>query len=165
MMRAVFIAYLAISAALGPAVCCCQLRQLVSTDAVATGCCGNAAAELRIEPSSHSCCAHEPRELTSVSNPKGFANTDLLRDSQENSPAPCKSHCPCGRHEPGLLANSVSLVSFSASMSWPAPKFTVDFSALSWGREFLATGTPLDFSRPAALAGREMLRAYHILRC
>jgi hypothetical protein len=173
MFRLVVITYLTISAALGPAFCCCHINKIFPWLG-STSCCGKANASLT-EPNQHShrhshysggSADHHPdKDIGHPDKDIGFdtANNQLQPDSNHESHKPCESKCPCGKEDPGLIvsySDASSLVAISVGMAWPF----VDYSSLAQ-TELSGKAAISGIKTPAALSGREILRAYQTMRC
>lgn len=164
MFRASLIAYLALTTVLGPVLCCCNAQRLFLS-VEGTKCCGKpvvqgADAQAAHEDGhehhhGHAHHQHEHSPAPDVANPE---------------PAPVRhehdeENCPCGKHHASMVAavtDSVKLKSVETqNQTW-----FVLVSLLPVPSEFDAENSSIiAHRRPADLYGREMLRAYQIMRC
>lgn len=164
MFRLLFTLWFAVTALLGPGVCCCHLgflaRAEFPTETVPSkhqsSCCEEA------PPAVPSCCSHgakTPELAPAINN-----GEDLVVPA-----VPVKSPCPCQstkhlKDAPGIQGNQANetLSSFgdqnafgfainAIESSWNAPKFCQPFFAFS--------------INPPPLGGRDLLATYQILRC
>lgn len=166
MIRFALIAYLSAFMAFGPALCCCNLRQLSSLCADAN-CCGKSSSGLDVEPHHHHCDGkhqHSHHSKQSENRPTPSKN----RDDSPNTPSHDSDDCPCKEQRSNLV-------------SAPGPQAADSHGPLELSLErtlataCLATATNIgladcrlqagDDERPALLFGREMLRAFQTLRC
>ena len=161
MLRVALIAYLSLTTVLGPALCCCNVQQL-STLVDGPKCCGKPAdrrsnVETADAIHEHGHAGHHHRHVS----PK-------LATEAEQVPVPHKhdgEKCPCGKHHANLVAaitGSVqSVVGEIQHQTW-----SILVAALPVIAEFeVKTASISTHQRPADLYGREMLRAYQIMRC
>lgn len=164
MFRVALIACLSVTTALGPALCCCNAQQLFSMVA-RTSCCGKSPtapdqdAALAEQGAHAHCLGHHGHK-----HPPGkdAANTNVDPVSHEHD----GQNCPCGNRQAGQVATStengpLKVLEFKAQ-TWLVPAAILPASL----SEFDALkASSLDRDRPADLFGREMLRAYQIMRC
>lgn len=162
MLRVAFIAYLCVTTVLGPSLCCCNAQQLVAMVEGAK-CCGKPAhKELSVpEPRGH--CSHHTDAHHRHAKPEA-------KDTEKSSDLPPAWHqhdkqsCPCGDHQAKLVATLTNAVHGNCG----------DLNCT--GLPILEVGTPalpelhgdlavLAAARATHLYGRELLRAYQIMRC
>ena len=161
MFRVATIAYLSITTVLGPSLCCCNAQQLYAL-AAGQHCCGKRAERETPVSEPHDHCSHHGHSHHQHETPvaKDDATNDLPPGEQQHD----KQNCPCGQHHAKLIAsvtdvghwNGVELV----SQPWSGPAIVI--LALPEFDRYLADRTA---RTPAHLYGREMLRAYQIMRC
>ena len=171
MFRVALTAYLSFTAALGPLLCCCSLGQLVPITH-SSNCCRKAeslaAKTISHHHHGHSHHSHDHHDNNGVANTGSTsASKPELPVDHSNNPLP-RDPCPC-QHQSQMAAltsfqNSGLQISMDglSSIEYLAISYSLRLShALSFKLEisFLSNGPP------ASLFGREMLRAYHILRC
>lgn len=148
MFTQLFTVYFALAAVLGPFLCCCAVKsgvQAVSSVAVASDDhhhCGHSS-------DAHSCHGH------------------YGDDSQDENPDPESPRCPCDHDaEPFVFASqqqaNIAGVASGGDLSFPLPAALVSDSADT----FLAVTRLALEAHPASLrTGRDILRAYCVLRC
>lgn len=166
MIRIAFVAYLCLMAALGPALCCCNLRQWLP-GSESSLCCGKIG--LKTDHGvhhhdgahshgkhSHKHDGHSHHHANSTDSASVPANTDSLPQKHDGE------ECPCGRQDDLIAVGQDS---------------TKVLDLQSHGTFLFAVALPVKLQldvvdaasipqvRPALLAGREMLRAYQIMRC
>lgn len=160
MIRFALIVYLSLTTVLRPALCCCMAKELLS----GSTCCST---KVALEPvaASH---AHKPHK-----NCRGHAKPSRESASQKSAKTeqkqnPCeqdRSTCPCGK----------SFASMAISASDGFQHGSVEVQSKTWTEQSLShTVLPAsDVQQTSLLAqgrhsdryGREMLRAYQIMRC
>jgi hypothetical protein len=163
MFRVVLIAYLNLTTVIGPALCCCNAKQLVSM-ANGSKCCGKPAARRSDAQLAHD-DGHDHHD--------GHAHhrhEHLPAKGTKSNQAPVPhehggQNCPCGKHHANLVAAVTDGVQAKAvemqnqtcfvlvSILPVVPEFDVHEASINAHR------------RPADLYGTEILRAYQILRC
>lgn len=164
MFRAALIAYLSLATAFGPLLCCCSMQKLFGASE-STSCCKKS----EVRQSKRHCHANTLR-AKDHSHHQGESQKAKGRTATEKTPVQYDhedGECPCGRRHTKLLASpSVpvvhQLIVELPDFNWPLPadccipaQATITASIASMIARF----------RPADLYGREILRAYHILRC
>ena len=166
MFRVALIAYLSTTTVLGPLLCCCNAQQLFSM-MDGSKCCGNPTAR-------HSDA--EPARNTTHGHHHGHAHHhhehSPVKATSKSDQAPAQNehdghNCPCGKHHASMVAAVVtSGVQLKAvELQTQPPQFVLV--------DLLPVLTALDAEyasmiaklRPANLYGREILRAYQIMRC
>lgn len=151
MHRFTLIAYLSLMTVLGPLLCCCSAQRLASHSNVAHSSVNRR--DQRIG-SQAPCCQKRGSK-------KQVANGDKSPDTNEHD----RSQCPCKDHQVNLVATAVSDAHWktveSCDQTWPYP--SVGQTSLA-NFEFRLTSITID-QNPTGLYGRELLRAYQILRC
>lgn len=166
MLRAALFTYLIISAAIGPALCCCQLKQFLGIQKSSPCCEINLAANKQDKADSHGHCSRCRHTTQDDDLRNALASDGLASDNSKPTPeSPCKPNCPCGRHEPGLIGTAPELINSNSIGQYPSQEFGNSYSIA------ISTVTHLSFvggfaiEKPVAISGREILRAYQILRC
>lgn len=163
MFRIGLIAYLSLATVFGPFVCCCSAhrltghslgRQLSATAGSSSTSGGNGRLAKNVLSGGASCCHKQSSERA------GSQQKDIPSPSEGNG-----SHCPCGNRHATVVAatandTSLKVVELSDHL-WSAP---VAILSSDFDRDLLTNSVVL-CERPAGLYGRQMLRAYHILRC
>lgn len=166
MIRIALTAYLSLMAALGPALCCCNLRYLLA-GADTFSCCGKMHAKAvpgadhqghaahNHHGHSHQHGDHPHHHHAQGSSPAAPANSTSLPQNHDGK------DCPCGGQDeliaigtdakPLVLQNQATLL-FAVALPIQLQVSVVE-----------ATSIPQ--VRPSLLAGRELLRAYQIMRC
>lgn len=162
MLKIAVIAYLSFTTVLGSALCCCNAQQLFSMVGSST-CCGKRASGELPGPQPHSHCSHHGHAHHRHENP-------VAEENQKTNDLPPAGHqhdkqdCPCGEHYANLVAALTDVAHWNRSdllgQTWSA--LAIATSALP---EFDGPLVVLTAARPAHLYGREMLRAYQIMRC
>lgn len=164
MIRVAFVAYLSMMAAIGPALCCCNLRHLVAGSDAST-CCGKIASKSGSADDhaghdhaghnhKHGGHTHHHAKVADSATPPADTNSLPQRHDGED--------CPCGRQDDLIAvgpeaANALDLQSHGSLLFAVALPIQVQI--------FAADEAEIPHVRPALLAGREMLRAYQIMRC
>lgn len=165
MLRVAVIAYLSLTTVVGPSLCCCNFRQLYSLVLASDDhCCGKPTREVAAPAHSHS-------------HKHDHHGHEHLADHHAESPAPVepapqspcehdKQHCPCGGRQPTLVATTVGEGTAVRALELQCQFLNQLTAVLLVLPEFdLKKASTTAHIRPAALFGREMLRAYQILRC
>lgn len=170
MARFALIAYLSVTTVIGPALCCCNLGQIVSL-ASDSNCCGKRLAKADPRPhhhehgkhghGKHEHCDHHQRQTPASNNPAG--SNEQPTPTHDDHP----KNCPCERHYATLIPapgaeNPAS--EHGSSLFGIAFGFVV-LPELAKPDLFSADCQPGANGKPALLFGREMLRAYKTLRC
>lgn len=137
MFRVVLTAYLCFAAFCGPLFCCCALGHATTTQAgEQPSCCGKSSAKTNDDP----------------------------RSPRDHAPG----SCPCRKHHSTMTGAVVAKTDVSSDAL--GPTFFTDFFAFPASilpePHDVSSGTKAKFliGPPASLAGRELLRAYQILR-
>lgn len=143
MFRQFITAMLLIATVIGPQWCCCRLRVEAS--------------EIKAEVAHRepvvkkSCCARE-----------------LASDSEKKSPVENHS-CPCRQHSQDLMhaTGTTEVAVNSAQSSHSVWEMLVSDASCCVANATMLTVHRMVFpdAAPAPLGGRDLLRAYHILRC
>lgn len=165
MFRVALIAYLSLTSVLGPLLCCCNAQQLLSATDGSKKCCGKSAA---LHSESHAA------EHVAHAHSHGHVHHSHSHSPVDNTPEPEQAplnddhdgqDCPCGKHHASLVAAAVTGgVQMNAGELQTQTWFVL--VALLPGPEFNAENASiLAQIRPANLYGREILRAYQIMRC
>ena len=160
MLRFALIAYLSLATVLRPALCCCTAEQFLpgSTCCNVTGS-PQADAPAASHKSHKNCHGHAQTPAQS--------STDKHTQS-DRKPAPCDQdgkNCPCGKRFASMAISAVSgfqsITSGVSDQSWTAQVLILDElpSIDTLQVSFLAHEWHSD------RYGREMLRAYQIMRC
>lgn len=161
MFRIAFVAYLSMMAALGPALCCCNLRHLLAGSDTSS-CCGKMHAKSGhgADHSGHVAHSHKHGDHShhhhaQVPGSASPANPTSLPQNHDGE------DCPCGGQDE-LIA-----VGTDAKASVLQNQGTLLFAvALPIQLQVSTVGaTSIPQVRPFLLAGRELLRAYQIMRC
>jgi hypothetical protein len=164
-IRFALIAYLSAITALGPALCCCNLRQLSS---LCNGpqCCGKTAKATDSSHHHHHCDGnHHHRHHVSEGERDGSRRPE--NDGPPKTPSRDSDDCPCKEHRSNLVsapgpesANSHGSVDLSFARV-PLPIFLAAERSISDASHGVSLG---DETR-CLLFGRGILRAYQTLRC
>ena len=164
MIRIALITYLTISAALGPAFCCCQIGQIVPGFESTSSCCNSRAVSADHDCHSNKSCIHH--DGVADHHSASYRTDDRQQPSEDQRPqSPCKPNCPCGKHDPGMLVSSVGEVSIFGSSVLFGTDWLLGTSSPTTLTDLPGkTANFLDV-RPALLSGREILRAYQTMRC
>ncbi len=161
MLKIAVIAYLSLTTVLGPALCCCNAQQLFSILEGST-CCGKLASGEISESEPYSHCSHHGHAHHRHEHPATTGN-DTTDDLPPAGHQHDKQDCPCGEHH-------ATLVAATDAANWNR----TDLLSQTWFELALATPALPEFggpkavlvvATPAHLYGREMLRAYQIMRC
>jgi hypothetical protein len=160
MIRFALIAYLSLTTVFRPALCCCLAKQVLSDSA----CCST---KVALKP------ATEPHQHKPHKNCRGHAKSpeQSLAEKHtqpERKPTPCDpdgENCPCGKQ-------FVSMA-FTAATGLQPSSFEVQDSTCAVQSVILADIQSSDTQQTSFLAhgrrsdryGRELLRAYQIMRC
>jgi hypothetical protein len=169
MLRVAFIAYLCLTTIFGPSLCCCNAQQLVAM-VEGVKCCGKRAHKEFSVPERHEHCshhrhAHQRHETLEARHNE--TTSDLPPAGHELPPAGDehdKHNCPCGQHHAKLVATLTNVVHGNGGDLQSQMRFVlaIQMPALP---EFDGPLAVFSAARPAHLYGREMLRAYQIMRC
>jgi hypothetical protein len=157
MFRVAFIAYLSLATVFGPLLCCCNMQRLLGSP-TNRSCC-QPQVECRKAQHCKSCERHR-------SNSQGENDAQATENSSHRHDQP-GGECPCGRRHATMLASGENSQSLSYStinlptFQWP---LSIDSLPVHASVEASITSMIAKF-RPADLYGREILRAYQILRC
>lgn len=165
MFRLILISYLAFSTALGPAFCCCQLGRILPGLTSST-CCGHHGTShsdnftpRRQDHESHAGnCHHEG----SLENHDPNASQSV---HEQESPVPCESSCPCGRHDPILVIGKVDVPIAVMVEGWNLLQPIGHAQFVQVASSNLDGHTALFEEKPASLSGMGILRAYQNWRC
>ena len=162
MFRVALIAYLSLTTVFGPLLCCCNAQQLLSATDGLKKCCGKSAvldteahaAHAHHHGHAHHGHAHSPAEKTPESKQAPLNNE---HDGQD---------CPCGKHHASLVATVAAEGLQLKAVEWHAQTWFVLITLLPKLPRIDAESASLIAQiRPADLYGREILRAYQIMRC
>lgn len=160
MLRVVLVAYLTFTVVLGPGLCCCSAQLLIP--GAEGGCCGDHKADLSAhEGHAHHHHHHGEAEHSSPQNTKV---------AEGSKPSPCEHNqqdCPCGRHQQ-TLSNSQSAdtatIRALETQGLNIWALVVDTLSLDSSRPDLNLLLSNGHFGSRALSGREILRAYSVLR-
>lgn len=160
MIRFALTAYLSLMAALGPALCCCNLRYLLAGSDT-TSCCGKmhakagSGADHNHHDHSHTHGDHPHHHHAQARGPASPAESKSLPENHDGE------DCPCGGQDElvaaGSDAKTLVLPNQGTLIFAVALPIQLQVSA--------AEATSIPQVRPSLLAGRELLRAYQIMRC
>ena len=164
MLRVAVIAYLSLTTVVGPALCCCNARQLFSVvETSGNHCCRKPAREVAVPSHSHSHNHHHGHEHVAHHHSKPPAPVE---HSQPTPGEQDKPDCPCGNRQATLVSTAAGEGTNVQALELQSQYFNhlaVDLPVLP---EFdLKEASATAHIRPADLYGREMLRAYQTLRC
>lgn len=159
MFRFALTAYLILTTVLRPSLCCCLTEQLLP----GTACCHDAVASQPAAPTDHkphkNCRGH--------AKPQKQSSRETLNHSEKQR-SPCEndgSTCPCGKRF-ASMAVAASAGFQHCSIEGQNQAWTEHFLTLSVLPVSDAQNTSLlAHSRHSDRYGREMLRAYEIMRC
>lgn len=163
MFRLGLIAYLSLATVFGPFLCCCTALRLTELFGIELHHPNKAAVQLTARGEQRSGNRHV--------GPASCCRTQSSKRGTENSESapPCndgdRSSCPCGKHQPTVVATDVS----------QSQSKIVDVSEPLWDLPVanLSSLHDLDFvprlhsvhENPAGIYGTKMLRAFQIMRC
>lgn len=159
MIRFAFTAYLSLMAALGPALCCCNLRYLLAGSDTSS-CCGKMHAKAGSDRHGHSHHGHSHthgnhHHHAQTPGPRSPADAKSLPQNHDGK------DCQCGGQDKliaaGTDAKTLVLQNQGTLLFAVALPIQLQVSA--------AQATSIPQVRPSLLAGRELLRAYQIMRC
>ena len=164
MFRVALIAYLSLTTILGPSLCCCNSQQLFSLVA-GLKCCGKPVAPrsdaelVQVERHAHHHgFAHHRHEHSPA---PASAKTDPAPVRQEHD----EENCPCGKHYASMVAVVTDGVPIKAVEMRNPTGFVPDSLLPVLSESDLENVSLIGPRRHADLYGREMLRAYQIMRC
>jgi hypothetical protein len=164
--RAALFTYLIVSAAIGPAICCCQLKQFLGVQKSSPCCALNQIATKQDKANSHEHCSRCKHATQDDDLRNALASDGLGSDNSIPTPkSPCQPNCPCGRHEPGLIGTAPGLVNSNLIGQFPSQEYGYASSIAIPAVNYLAFVGGFEHEKPVAISGREILRAYQILRC
>ena len=161
MLRVALIAYLGLTTVLGPLLCCCNAQQLFVLVA-GTTCCGKLAQRDVPVPKPHDHCSHHGHSHHPHDSPVAKDNeTSGLPSGEQRHD---KHDCPCGEHHAKLVAVVTDVAHWNGGdlIGQPWSALAVSTFGLPEFGGYLADHTA---GIPAHLYGREILRAYQIMRC
>jgi hypothetical protein len=162
MFRVGLIAYLSLATAFAPFLCCCSAPRLTALlgnrqhfsntateQVLAEG--GKLARKRFVGPAS--CCQRQSSDLGSL-KPAGSP----CRDNDGSS-------CPCGKRQATVAAANANDV-LAKIVEVNNPLWDLPLANLSSDRDFDITVLSASFhEKPAGIYGRELLRAFQIMRC
>lgn len=165
MLRFALTAYLSLTTVIGSALCCCTVESVLPKSKHSV-CCGSkpgslASAPSTVKPHTHK---HGSGHGDHSHSPPGTASNEV----QRNSPAEHNDKpCGCDQRHAKLVALVPEPTSHQAgSRDSGAGLFDLELFTLPIGLDHsLLHASALTELRPVPLFGREMLRAYQILRC
>lgn len=169
MIRFALTAYLSLMAALGPALCCCNLRHLLAGSDTSS-CCGkmHAKASPGADRHGHSHHGHSHAHGDHAHHHHAHhhhAHAPGPASPVDSNPLP-QNHdgkdCPCGGQDE-LIAVGANDAKAPVLQNHGALLFAVALPIQPQASAVEATSIPQ--VRPSLLAGRELLRAYQIMRC
>lgn len=166
LFRVALITYLSLTTVFGPLLCCCNAQQLLSATDGLKICCGKSA-DLKSEAHSGERAAHAHRHAhadhSHSHSPAGKtpeptrAPLDNEHDGQD---------CPCGKHHASLVATVAAEGLQLRAVEWHAQTWFVLVALLpNLPKVDAESASLIAQMRPAVLYGREILRAYQIMRC
>jgi len=162
MLRVAFITYLCLATVVGPSLCCCNARQLVAM-VEGVKCCGKRAHAEVTAPQRHDHCSHHGHAHHRHEAPE-VPTSETTKDIPPAGHQHEKQNCPCGEHHANLVAALTDVAHWNggdlknsildglANGTLASPEVHGSLAVSTSGR-------------PAHLYGREMLRAYQIMRC
>ena len=171
MFRFLLTTYLCLGAAFAPLLCCCALQHHSTTPSTGL-CCHNSAADSARKHDHHR-GEHQAHHRHDGDNGHGSAAqvaTDKEQPGDEGtSKQPDPDSCPCGKQLLKLATVSTPKAQFSSgdiTTTWLHLLFVLPVSAVSDATD-VASAASHRFrdGPPVSLAGRDMLRAYQIMRC
>lgn len=164
MIRVVLIAYLSLATVLGPALCCCNAQQLFSMGNGST-CCTRAVLRHSDAENTQN-ASHHHHHANAQHHHEHSTAKDTSKSDQRTAPRKHGgSSCPCGKHYASLVAALTDGPPSNAG-EVQNQKWSVLVAALPAMPAVAVLETfVLAHRGPAKLYGREILRAYQILRC
>jgi hypothetical protein len=166
MFRFALTAYLSVAAIVAPLLCCCALEHAVASTPK-TSCCGKSASTGGAARSvgGHAHHHHGHRH-------HGHAQGKPHAPKSVPAGVPAKHNpdsCPCDKHLSKLVAvleHKAEVVSTAHTGIWGQLFHALPVDAISDASDITSAVQHHFLSGPpASLAGRDLLRAYHILRC
>jgi hypothetical protein len=160
MLRFALVAYLNFTVALGPSLCCCSAH-LLFPGMGEGGCCGSHKDEL----ASHAEHGHHYHH-----GDVQDSHPQAAEVAEHSKPSPCdhnQEDCPCGRHQQTLLvsqscdAATIRALETQDIVSWALVVDSLSSDSAGANLHLLLSKGHL---RPGELSGREILRAYGVLR-
>lgn len=166
MFRIALIAYLSLTTVLGPLLCCCNAQQLLSATDSPKKCCGKSAAlKSEVHAGEHAALAHRHAHTHQSHSQSPAENTPESKQGPLTNEHDGRD-CPCGKHHTSLVATVAAK---------GLPLKTIESLTQTWQvlvillpqqpRIDAESASLIAQIRPADLYGREMLRAYQIIRC
>lgn len=165
MFRVALIAYLSLTTVLGPVLCCCNAQQLFSL-VEGSKCCGR-----RVAQDSDAQLAHEDGHDHHHGHAHHRHEHSPAPEVAKTAPTPVphehdKENCPCGKSHVSMVAAAVTDGVQVKAVQIHNQTWFVLVSVMPVLPEFDAEYASIfAHLRPADLYGREMLRAYQIMRC
>lgn len=160
MLRLTLIIYLTFTVVLGPGLCCCS-SQMLFPGAAQAGCCGSHKGETAPQ------AEHEHHHHHGDAHHSHSQATEVAEHSK---PSPCdhkEQDCPCGRHQQTLSisqstdAATIRALEIQDLAVWALVVDTLSLDSAGPDLHLLLSKGHLG---PAELSGREILRAYSVLR-
>jgi hypothetical protein len=162
MFRAVLIAYMCAATVTGPLVCCCTLRAAAPAEGGGHCCSGHEKAASTHARSGHD-HHHEHRHASHGHSP-AVASTDEGSPSGKEDPG--EHHCPCGRRHATTLTVAAIEHGMVRGFDLPIPVWMPYEACDLLLTEICGPSSAINaYSVPPGLFGRDMLRAYQIMRC
>lgn len=161
MLRFALVAYLNFTVALGPSLCCCSAHLLFPGMGGEAGCCSGHKNEL----ASHAEHGHHHHH-----GDVHDSHSQSAEVAEHSKPSPCdhnQENCPCGRHQQTLLvsqscdAATIRALETQDIFSWALVVDSLSLDSAGANLHLLLSKGHL---RPGELSGREILRAYGVLR-
>jgi hypothetical protein len=157
MFRLGLIAYLSLATVFGPFLCCCSVPRLTGLFGSDSRYANKAAGRNEISGNRvgrASCC-------NSQSSKPGTAKPESAPPANDGD----RSNCPCGKHQPTVVATDVSQ-SQSKIVDVSEPLWDLPVANLSSLFDFdFVPQLDIVHEKPAGIYGRKMLRAFQIMRC
>lgn len=158
MLRAVLIAYLSLATVFGPLLCCCNMPRLFGAGGEANCCKKSVAAHAHNHHDGHH-HSHHHDDSSDTAETNSPEKTPVNHEHEGED-------CPCGRRDAKFISSlaTQNIVQATGELheTHYFPSITCEPVCLSTFSGIVSNHAKF---KPAGLYGREMLRAYQILRC
>lgn len=162
MLRSVLITYLCLATVVGPSLCCCNAQRLIAM-VEGVKCCGKRAHSEIPSPERHKHCSHHEHAHHHHAKPE-LPNSEATKDISPAEHQHDKQNCPCGEHHAKLVATLTVVANWNGVDLQNSTLGILANLMLALPEVHVNVAVSTD-ERPAHLYGREMLRAYQIMRC
>jgi len=158
MFRASLVVYLTLATVLGPVLCCCNAQRLFSSVEGSKCCRKGSAAQVAHNDAHDHGHAHHEHQHPPTPDAANSQSAPVRHEHDDES-------CPCGKHHVSLVVAVPAGMQLKAA-DLQTPTWYILVALLPALPEIDAQNSSINAQvRPADLYGREILRAYQIMRC